>query len=291
MTRTNRSALNTTTAGAVLVAAFLLSMPSPAEAHHLEKHFSVKPHPVVIVHNPTGMITVNSWNKPEVLVVADNASSLVEVDAVQKENLVELITHLLSESAGPDDLRADYHITVPEDAELQIHNDAGSVAVAKILGDTAVETATAGVALEDIAGYLTVKTIGGSVDCLRCTGRIEISSFSGNLHLLQDRSSHIRAQTSRGNILFDSEFLPNGTYLLKNYSGVIEVRFSPVDSFSLSATSLRGKVNNEASLIPPEHSTHLTPRFGKGMFGSLNQGRARVELSSFDGTIDIRKRN
>lgn len=291
MTRTIRSPLSVTTAAATLVAAFLLSTSSPAQAHHLEKHFSVKPHPVVIVHNPTGMITVNSWNKPEVLVVADNASSLVEVDALQKENLVELITHLLSESAGPDDLRADYHITVPEDAELQIHNDAGSVAVAKILGDTAVETATAGVALEDIAGYLTVKTIGGSVDCLRCTGRIEISSFSGNLHLLQDRSSHIRAQTSRGNILFDSEFLPNGTYLLKNYSGVIEVRFSPVDSFSLSAISLRGKVNNEASLIPPEHSTHSAPRFGKSMFGSFNQGRARVELSSFDGTIDIRKRN
>ena len=41
------------------------------------------------------------------------------------------------------------------------------------------------------------------------------------------RSYHVRAQTSKGNILFNGEFLPNGMYVLKNYSGVIEVRFSP----------------------------------------------------------------
>ena len=276
---------------AILAGALALGVAAPAEAHHLEKHFSVRPHPVIILHNPSGRITVKSWNKPEVQVIAEHSSDLVEVDALQKDNMVDLITHLLSENVSPDDLRADYDVTVPEDAELQIHNDTGSVAITKIFGDTAVDTATAGVALEDMAGYLTVKTIGGSVDCLRCTGRIEISSFSGNLRFVQDHSSSIRAQTSRGNILFDSEFLPNGTYWLKNYSGVIDVRFSSTDSFSLSASSLRGRVNNQASLIPPDHPTHLTPRFGKGMFGSFNQGRARVELTSFDGTINIRKRD
>lgn len=276
---------------AILAGAFALGVAAPAEAHHLEKHFSVRSHPVIILHNPSGRITVKSWNKPEVQVIAEHSSNLVEVDALQKDNMVDLITHLLSENVSPDDLHADYDVTVPEDAELQIHNDTGSVAITKIFGDTAVDTATAGVALEDMAGYLTVKTIGGSVDCLRCTGRIEISSFSGNLRFVQDHSSSIRAQTSRGNILFDSEFLPNGTYLLKNYSGVIDVRFSSTDSFSLSASSLRGRVNNQASLIPPDHPTHLTPRFGKSMLGSFNQGRARVELTSFDGTINIRKRD
>ena len=111
-----------------------------------------------------------------------------------------------------------------------------------------VETIAAGVDLEDTAGYLTVKTVGGAFQCVRCAGRLEVSSISGNFKLIDLRSYYVRAQTSEGNILFNGSFLPNATYVLKNYSGQIEVRFSPGDSFDLSATSLKGKVHNEANL-------------------------------------------
>jgi DUF4097 and DUF4098 domain-containing protein YvlB len=259
-------------------------------AHHLEKHFTVQPRPVISLHNPSGTITIKSWTKPAVQVIADHASDKVEVDAVQNGNRVDLLTHLLSDNAGPDDLRADYQITVPEDAELQIHNDSGSVAIGKILGDTAVDTVAAGVDLQDIAGYLTVRTVDGSFQCARCSGRIEVTSISGNLKLLENHSSNVRIQTTRGNVSFDGDFLPNGLYVMKNYSGVIEVRFSPADSFDLSATSLQGRVFNEANLIPPAHNTHTSPRFARSLFGSVNQGRAKVEVTSFSGTINIRKR-
>jgi DUF4097 and DUF4098 domain-containing protein YvlB len=263
----------------ILSIAAILGMAAPAWGHHLEKHFMVNAHPVVIVHNSSGTVTVKSWTRHEVQVLADHGSKLVEVDATQKGNLVYLLTHLLSENVNPEDLRADYEVTVPEDTELQIHNDAGSVAIVKVVGDTTVETYTAGVVLHDVAGYLTVKTISGSVECVRCVGRTQISSFSGNLHLEEGRSSSVRAETSNGNI-----------YRLKNYSGVIEMRFSPSDSFSLSATSLRGKVNSEAQLAPPDHLLRRTPMGARSMFGNLNRGSAQVELSSFNGTINIRKR-
>jgi hypothetical protein len=80
------------------------------------------------------------------------------------------------------------------------------------------------------------------------------------------------------------------TYVLKNYSGQIEVRFSPGDSFDLSATSLKGKVHNEANLAPSTHH-HVASRIGNALFGTFNSGRARVELSSFDGTINILKKD
>ena len=147
----------------------------------------------------------------------------------------------------------------PEDAELQIHDDSGAVSVNSVLGDMNVETVGAGVDLSDAAGYLTVKTIDGSFQCLRCAGHIEVSSISGNFRLVDMRSYQVRAQTSKGNILFNGEFMPNGMYELKNYSGVIEVRFSPGDSFDLSATSLKGKVNNEAKLSPPTHHSTSIP--------------------------------
>ncbi|HUO35460.1 MAG TPA: hypothetical protein VMU43_10755 [Candidatus Acidoferrum sp.] len=264
----------------------------PASAHTLEKHFKVGPQPVVTINNPDGKIVVRAWTKSEVMVVADHVADKAEVDAQQSGNRVDLMTHALSEPASPDDLKADLEISVPEDAELQIHNDAGEVNVLDVLGDMTVETIAAGVDVEDAAGYLTVKTVGGSFQCVRCAGRVEASSITGSFRFLDLRSYLVRAQTSKGDIFFTGEFLPNGDYKLKNYSGTIEVHFKPGDSFDLSATSVKGKVNNEAKLVPPDHPQHYMPKFGNALFGTFNAaGRARVELSSFDGTINILKQN
>jgi DUF4097 and DUF4098 domain-containing protein YvlB len=273
----------------VLLPGLLLLGAAPAFAHRIEQHFKVEPRAVVTIHNPSGKVIVKAWSKSEVLVIADHASANVEVDAQQIGNRVDVTTRQLTDTISPDDLRADYQINVPEDAELQIHDDSGEVSVANVMGDMNVETVGAGVSMADAAGYLNVKTIGGSFTCLRCAGQIVVSSITGSFKLLDLRSYRVRAQTSKGNILFDGEFLPNGTYHLKNYSGEITVHFSPGDSFNLSATSLKGKVNNEAQLIPPAHQ-HIYSKFGNTLLGTFNAGRAKVELSSFDGTINIRKR-
>jgi len=256
-----------------------------------EQHFKVEAHPVVTIHNPNGTITVKAWTKAEVMVISTRASDYVEVDAEQMGNRVDVSTHAAADNVAPDDMRADYQINVPEDAELQIHDDSGEVNVANVLGDMNVETVAAGVDLEDSAGYVTIKTVGGSFQCTRCAGKLEIASISGNLRLTDIHSFHVHAQTSTGNILFSGEFLPNGIYRLKNYSGVIEVRFTPADSFDLSATSLKGKVFNEAMLTPKSHQQQFYSRFGNSLFGTFNAGRAKVELTSFDGTINILKRD
>jgi len=277
-------------AAGILVPGLLLLSAASASADRLTQHFKVDAHPVVAIHNPNGTITVRAWTKSEVMIVSTRATENVVVDAAQTGNRVDILTRQVSGTAGPEDLRTDFEISVPEDAELQIHDDSGGVNVSNVLGDMNVETIAAGVDLEDAAGYLTVKTVGGSFQCVRCAGRVEVSSISGNVKFIDARSYYIRAQTSTGNILFNGAFLPNATYRLKNYSGVIEVRFSPGDSFDLSATSLKGKVHNEAKLDPPSHHRFL-PRFGNALFGTLNSGRASVELNSFNGTINILKRD
>lgn len=270
----------------------LLLVASPSFANHLERHFAVQAHPVVVIHNPSGKLTIQSWSKAEVQVTADHASDEIAVDAVQKGNMIDVRTRLLSQSVSPDQLRADYTLIVPQDAELQIHNDSGAVQVMRVLGDTAVETATAPVVLEDMGGHLNIRTIGGAVECTRCSGRLEVFSFTGNLRFLQNQDTSVRAFTANGSIFFDSDFLPNGLYMLRTFSGSIDLLFSPGDSFTLQTGSLRGTINNEARLTspvrppPPARSS----RFASGMFGSSGQGSARVEVTSFDGTINIRKR-
>ena len=272
----------------------LLLFGATASAHRIEKHFTVEPRAVITIHNPNGKIVVKAWTKHEVMVIANHASDKVEVAAEQTGNRVDLRTQQLADTVAPDDLRADYEVSVPEDAELQIHDDSGEVSVANVLGDMNVETVAAGVALEDAAGYLTVKTVGGSFQCVRCAGRLEVSSISGSFRLLDLRSYHVRAQTSTGNILFDGDFIRTGIYTMRSGKGTVEVHFSGNDSFDLNAQTATGTVDNqaEAYLKTDSHGMkHMASKFTKGLFGTVGSGLAKVELSSYSGTIRILKRD
>ena len=148
--------LNWKVAG-VLVPSLLLLGALPASADKIQRHFKVDARPVVTIHNPNGAITVRAWTKLEVMVIATRASDQVVVDAEQIGNRVDILTRQVSESASPESTRADYEISVPEDAELQIHDDSGGVNVSNVLGDMNVETIAADVDMTDVAGYLAVK--------------------------------------------------------------------------------------------------------------------------------------
>jgi len=273
-----------------LAALCWLALAPAASAHRIEKTFKVEPHPVVTVRNASGKINIHKWDKPEVRVVADHSSEKVETDAEQMGNRVDVITHLLSEQATPAELKADYDITVPGESELQIRTDAGLVIVKGISGDMTFDTVAADVALEEVAGYLVFKTVGGSLDCTRCAGRIEASSISGNIRLTQPVSATVRAQTYSGSIFFDGDFKRGGVYLLKSFEGPIEVRFSDDDSFALSATSIHGLVENQATLRQPLRRRAQRAQLSNSLLGNVNEGLARVELASFSGTIRILKR-
>ncbi|MCL5288366.1 MAG: DUF4097 family beta strand repeat-containing protein [Acidobacteria bacterium] len=274
------------------VGGLLLATAPAASAHRVEKTFQVTTRPVVSVRNDNGLISVKSWQKNEVLVVANHASDKVEVDADQRGNRIDITTHVLNQSVTSDELKADFEISVPEETELQIKNDTGTIAVVRVSGDMTFETVMADVNLEEVAGYLVVKTVSGSLKCVLCAGRIEVNSISGNVRLIQPISPNVKAQTYSGSIFFDGDFQPGGVYVLKNHRGPIEVKYTDSDSFDLRATSIYGKVDQEPSLRlkPPAHERRIAPGVSNSLFGTYNSGAARVELTSFSGTISIRKR-
>jgi DUF4097 and DUF4098 domain-containing protein YvlB len=273
------------------LAALILANTANAQTHRTEKHFAVQGNPVVTVQNPSGHIQVKAWDKHEVMIVGQSSSNEVEVDTEQVGNRIEAATRIVGSRPALSDIKTDYEITVPVESELQIRTDSGAVTVENVHGDMSFDTVAADLSLQDVAGYLVVKSIGGSVFCTRCAGRLDATSISGNFRLIQPAMDSVRVQTSSGNILFDGDFLGRGIYVLKNYSGTIEVRFSSQDSFDVMATSLYGNVINQAPVVPDRHKMPA-PRsnMAKSLFGSMNEGHAKVDLSSFSGTIKILKR-
>ena len=266
-----------------------------AAGQHLEKHFTVQGRPVVLIQNvANGRIEVKSWKNPEVVITGTRASDKIAVDIEQAGDRIDVTSSILDASAQPQELETNLQLTVPEETELQLKTQTGLIYVEQVMGDMKLESVSGDIHLKEVSGYIIVKTTGGSLVCTQCAGKLEFSSISGSAQILQPALNNVSLLTTTGNILFDGDFVRTGLYTMKSGKGLVEVRFSGTDSFDLNAQTTMGTVDNRAAayLKPDSHGVkRLASKFTKGLFGTVGQGLAKVELSSYSGTIRILKRD
>jgi DUF4097 and DUF4098 domain-containing protein YvlB len=281
----------------VLGAGMFLLPAGSAEAagQHFEKHFAVKGRPVVIMQNiANGRIEVKSSKNPEVVIAGTQASNKINIETEQVGDRVDVSTTILDTAAQSAELEANFQITVPEETELQLRTQTGLIYVEQVMGDMTLQSVAGDVHLKEVSGYIVVRTTNGSLVCTQCAGKLNFSSVSGNAQLLQPGLTNVNLFTTSGNILFDGDFIRTGIYTMRSGKGTVEVHFSGNDSFDLNAQTATGSVDNqaEAYLKPDSHGVkHMASKFTKGLFGTVGSGLAKVELSSYSGTIRILKRD
>ena len=272
----------------------MLPVVSVAAGQKIEKHFTVKGHPVVMIQNVAdGRIEVKSWKNSEVVVNASQLSNKVGLDMEQADDRIEVIANILDTSAPQSELSENIQLTVPEQTELQIKTQTGLIYVEQVTGDMKLESIAGDVHLKEVSGYIIVHTTGGSFVCTQCSGKLDFNSISGSAQILQPSLRSVNLITTTGNILFDGDFIRTGIYTMKSGRGLVEVRFSGTDSFDLNAQTSSGTVDNraEAFLKPDTHGFRRASKYAKGLFGTVGNGLAKVELSSFSGTVRILKRD
>jgi DUF4097 and DUF4098 domain-containing protein YvlB len=283
----------------VLSAGLFLWSAAPARAagtgQRVEKQFSVSGRPVVVIHNvANGRIEVKSWKNAEVNVVGTQTSNKIGFDIEQVGDRIDVTANVLDAAARPLELEADLQLTVPEETELQLKTETGLIYVEQVVGDMKLESYAGDVHLKEVSGYIIVKTTSGSLVCTQCAGKLDFSSIGGNAQILQPQLNNVNLMTTTGNVLFDGDFVRTGLYSMKSGRGLVEVRFSSTDSFDLKAQTATGVVDNQAVafLKPDSHGVkHIASKWTHGLFGTVGQGLAKVELSSYSGTIRIMKRD
>jgi DUF4097 and DUF4098 domain-containing protein YvlB len=276
---------------------FIASAPGLATPpDHQERHFTVKNRPVVVLQNIVdGRIEVKSSKASEVVVSSTTSSNKVAVDIEQVGDRIDINASALAPSTQPHDVEANFQLTVPEETELQLKTQTGLIYVEQVNGDMKLQSVAGDVHLKEVSGYIIVKTAGGSLICTMCGGKLEFTSISGSAQVLQPSLSSVNVMTMTGNILYDGDFLRTGLYTMNSGRGLVEVRFSGSNSFDLDAQTNIGTVDNQAAafLKPDTHSNrhNSNQKFAHSLFGTVGQGLAKVELSSYSGTIRILKRN
>jgi hypothetical protein len=269
------------------------ALASPPE--HQERHFTVKNRPLVVLQNIVdGRIEVKSWKNSEVVVTSLAASDKVAIDIEQVGDRIDISASALAPSSQPHDVEANFQVTVPENTELQLKTQTGLIYVEQVNGDMKLQSVAGDVHLKEVSGYIIVKTAAGSLVCSLCGGKLEFTSISGGAQILQPSLTSVNIMTTTGNILYDGDFVRTGLYTMNSGRGLVEVRFSGSNSFDLNAQTNLGTVDNQAAafLKPDTHaSRHSNQKFAHSLFGTVGQGLAKVELSSYSGTIRILKRN
>lgn len=273
----------------IIISAGLLAA---AGASPSEKTIETTPNPRISLGNMQGQVVVKGWNRSQIHATWSTATPRIEVDEESMPQngpaeKVHFSTHALDPLVTGHDSSADYTLDVPVNSSLEIRNPQGLVQVEKLQGDTTVESVGGKISVADVAGHLSVRSVGGDIEILRPSGRVEAYSITGNLHLVSPTSTKIRGSTTSGKITYEGDFAPGGDYSLSAYSGDLDV-FCPANaSFELNAKSVRGKLENSLPITPKKHAP--PPTAGFSLFGTSNTGTATVQLTSYRGTIRIRR--
>jgi len=287
-----RSAVLPLAAAGILCAGSTVS----AASQRTERHFQVTGRPVVAIQNvANGRIEVKSSKSAEVVIVASQTSNKIGFDMEQVGDRIDVTANLVDPSAQGLELETSLQLTVPEETELQLKTETGLIYVEQVMGDMTLESVKGDVHLKEVSGYIIVRTTEGSLLCTQCAGKLDFKSVSGGAQILQPALTNVSLSTFSGNILFDGDFVRTGLYTMKSGRGLVEVRFSGNDSFDLKAQTAMGSVDNQAAaFIKPDVShgvIHRASKSFRAFFGTVGQGLAKVELSSYSGTIRILKRD
>jgi DUF4097 and DUF4098 domain-containing protein YvlB len=217
----------------------------------------------------------------------------------------------------------DGDVSVSDVAELTVNNMSGDVEVRGIARSADVMTMSGDVSLGDSKGRARVRAVSGSVSAVNVTpadsgDTFEASSTSGDVELDNIHHSRVSGSTISGSVRMTGPLARGGTYEFKSISGDVTLAMPADSSFRLNAKvvlsgeiitdfPVRATTITSAEDDPPPTPTPPPapptppgrPRPGRipapppprptHLVGTVGAGDATVDLSSFSGTLHLKR--
>jgi len=260
-------------------------------ADRIEKIFPVSKNASLMLTNYSGTISVKGWQNSEIKVVSTKHSQNVEIDTEATASKVKVTTHVLDKLAAADKARVDYQVFVPEEANLEIVNNMGTVDVENIKGAVKVDVFEAVVKIAGVQGGVQATSLGSKLTISESTGPIQTTTVSGDIAFSKLGSNNVTANSTLGNISYEGDFVRLGNYRFSTNEGVILVQCPDQASVEWNARTVKGKIKSNLPIRSKNHAPSSPGIAGKqSLLGTLNQGDANVNLSTFSGEININRR-
>ncbi len=223
---------------------------SVAAQQRLSKRYPAGQNVRIELRNISGTIVVESWNKNEIRLSATIESKGTTVTPRQINE--SFVVDVMSDNRGRGDVGdINFKLQVPVNSSVDLETKRGNINVANIRG----ESVRAHVSLE---------------------GDIELTNIT---------ASHVYAQNVTGNIFFDGEFSPYGSYEFKSNKGDITIRIPGDSAFRLEAASPARKI-----ALNDFWNKNFQSQDGRKIVGDVGDGRSSVSIINFSGQITFLRR-
>jgi DUF4097 and DUF4098 domain-containing protein YvlB len=279
-----------------LVAVLCAATPLAACAQGTDTTVAVQPNARVQVQNFAGSVTVRTWDRNSVRVVAGKTRR-DEVRVRGRDASVTIST--VSHTGAPGPL--DYEITVPTRASLDIGGTYTDISVEGVRGSVSATTVQGSVTVRGGDGVISLKSVEGAVTLQDASGRIEVNgvnrglilrnvsgdiaaeTVNGSILLDGIESSDVEAVTVNGRVTYDGTIRDRGRYRLGTHNGSIIVSVPERANATVAALTYQGTFSSRFALPAGALDVVSGPRRRANF--AFGTGSARIELESFNGDI------
>lgn len=241
-----------------------------------EETATVSPNGLVSLSNTNGHVSVEAWDRNEVLVSATKRARGRDAGDVLRDIRIEVSEHGGDVTIDTDLPRSrgwfrgtsasvEYEVKVPATVRLRLKSTNGQIEVEGVGGDVELRTTNGGIRARDLGGRLDAETTNGKIDAEGVAGPIDAETTNGTIH----------AEIIGASLDDDVS--------LSTTNGAVELSLAASVSARIDARAGNGSVRSELPVrgIEREKRNELS--------GDLNGGGAMIRIRTSNGSIRIRE--
>ncbi len=277
---------------------------------------------IIIVGKGFGNITITGWERDTLEATAKNASGAEQVSVKVTESEKKITILPDTKNSDNQNGKINLELKVPRYSRLEpIQAESDTITVSDIegfinvktgsgdikivnVGSVQARTGNGNINLENIKGKIDLITGNGNIKAQRiqgdtrivsvnakiniecAQGRIEISDTSSQIWII-GAEGDIDVSTSNGKAYFIGAIRSENRYRLKTLSGVVSVAITDDAGFTATLSSYSGKI--EKDFVFENESASNNDKKEQRLVGKFGNGKAQIELDSFDGRVILRK--
>lgn len=249
------------------------------------------------LHNGNGSVEIDTWNRDQVRIRARRSGGAPI--RIEKKGVALVIQ---APRQMERDVKIDYTLTVPTSMDLTVHGMRSPVTIRGTTGRIEVHTINGAVDLRGGRERVQVHTVNGPVSITGARGRVEVhgvnqpvtlrdvtgegvevNAVNGTVSLDGVDARTVEAVTVNGEIRFRGAIREDGSYRLNAHNAGIVFEVPEGTSARVHVSTFKGTLRTGFPVTLDE-GPH-----GRQFDFTLGTGKARIELTSFNGTIELRR--
>lgn len=290
---------------------------------HLTRSVAAESDVVVSLYLAAGSVVVRGWDRKEVRARAGDVERLElrRSGAADESKGVRRVEVLISNSEDDEELpvggpggTGNIELDVPRGATVNLKLRQGDVEISDV-AEARVDSGNGDVDARRISRATELSCLSGSIYLRDSSGRVRINAMSGDVEAVNVRASNereeliatstsgdvrlegvahtrVEGRTVSGSVRFSGRLVEGGSYSLKTTSGDVTLAVPSDSSFNIKALVVSGgEIITDFQVSAAEGTKKPITKIGKGLLsGRVGAGGAEVSLSSFSGTVYLRKR-